>query len=146
MINQATTLMTRFFDKTGTVATLTAAMGCASCFPALGSLASSFGMGFLAQYEGVFVNTLLPLFATIVIVANSFAFIVHRIWYRGLLAIAGPTMVLLTLYPLWSYNWSTELLYIGLAIMLCISIWDLFSPPQKLCISNTTKLGSDEHG
>lgn len=130
--------ITRFFDKAGVLGTLTAAMGCASCFPALGSLASSLGMGFLAQYEGVFVNTLLPFFAALVLIANIIAYICHKIWYRGLAGIAGPIMILLTMYPLWFYGWSTYLLYAGIVIMLVVSIWDIISPPHKISVSFLT--------
>ena len=129
-------IITSLFDKTGALGTLTAAMGCASCFPALGSLASSLGMGFLAQYEGIFVNTLLPFFAAIALAANLLAFFNHKIWYRGLAGIAGPIMVLLTMYPLWFYGWSTYLLYAGIALMLVVSIWDIVSPARKFCLSN----------
>ncbi|HHJ20161.1 MAG TPA: organomercurial transporter MerC [Gammaproteobacteria bacterium] len=117
------------FDKTGALGALTAAMGCASCFPALGSLGAGLGLGFLAHYEGVFINTLLPLFAWIALAANVLAFLSHRIWYRALAGVAGPSMVLLTLFPLWAYSWSTYLLYAGIALMLMVSIWDIFSPP-----------------
>ena len=58
--------ISRLFDKAGAFGAILAAMGCASCFPALGSLGAALGMGFLAQYEGVFINTLLPVFAAIV--------------------------------------------------------------------------------
>lgn len=125
--------LTSLFDKTGVLGTLTAAMGCASCFPALGSLAASLGLGFLAQYEGVFINTLLPIFAAIALVANVFSYFSHKIWYRTLAGITGPSMVLLTMYPLWFYNWSTYLLYSGIALMLAVSIWDIVSPPNKIC-------------
>ena len=125
--------LTSLFDITGVVGTLTAAMGCASCFPALGSLAASLGLGFLAQYEGVFINTLLPIFAAIALVANVFSYFSHKIWYRTLAGITGPSMVLLTMYPLWFYNWSTYLLYSGIALMLAVSIWDIVSPPNKIC-------------
>ena len=134
----------RFFDKTGSFGALTAAMGCASCFPALGSLASGLGLGFLAQYEGVFVNTLLPLLAAIALIANALSFINHKIWYRGLLAIAGPIMVLLTMYPLWFYDWSTYLLYSGLALMILVSIWDIVSPAHKAYLPNTAKIPVDK--
>lgn len=140
MLNRSFNVITSVFDKTGVLGTLTAAMGCASCFPALGSLASGLGIGFLAQYEGIFINTLLPLFAAIGLIANIFAFFSHKIWYRGLAAITGPIMVLLTLYPLWSYDWSTYLLYAGITLMLAVSLWDIFSPPHKLCISATTTI------
>lgn len=121
------------FDKSGALGVLTAAMGCASCFPAVGSLGAALGLGFLHQYEGVFINTLLPLFAAIALAANIFSFFNHKIWYRGLLGIAGPIMVLLTMYPLWTYNWSTYLLYVGIILMLVVSLWDIFSQPKKMC-------------
>lgn len=140
MLKQTFNFITRLFDKTGALGTLTAAMGCASCFPALGSLASGLGMGFLAQYEGVFINTLLPIFASIALAANIFSFINHKIWYRGLAGIAGPIMVLLTMYPLWFYDWSTYLLYSGIVLMLAVSIWDIISPAHKVCLSNITFL------
>ena len=125
--------ITRFFDKTGALGTLTAAMGCASCFPALGSLGAALGLGFLAQYEGTFINTLLPLFAAIALAANVFAFFSHKIWYRAFAGITGPIMVLLTMFPLWTYDWSTYLLYAGIVLMLMVSLWDIFSPPRKTC-------------
>jgi len=138
MLNKSLTLFTRLTDKAGVLGTLTAAMGCASCFPALGSLASGLGLGFLAQYEGVFINTLLPIFAAIALGANIFGFFRHKIWYRGLLGVAGPIMVLLTMYPLWFYDWSTYLLYAGITLMVTASIWDIVSPANKVCNSSIT--------
>lgn len=128
--------ITRLFDKTGALGAIMAAMGCASCFPALGALAASLGLGFLAQFEGLFINTLLPVFAWIVLGANVIAFVSHRRWLRLIAGIAGPTMVLLTLYPLWSYGWSTWLFYAGLVMMLLVAIWDLVSPPTLRCATD----------
>ncbi len=125
--------ITSLFDKTGALGALTAAMGCASCFPALGSLGAALGLGFLVHYEGLFINTLLPVFAAIALAANVFAFFSHKIWYRMLAAITGPSMVLLTMYPLWAYGWSTYLLYSGIALMLIVSLWDIVSPANKRC-------------
>ena len=125
--------LTSLFDKTGSLGVLTATMGCASCFPALGSFGAAIGLGFLHQYEGLFLNTLLPLFAGIALVANIYSYFNHRIWYRALAGVAGPAMVLLTMYPLWSYGWSTYLLYVGIGLMLVVSIWDIFSPAHKVC-------------
>jgi len=124
---------TSLLDKTGAVGSLTAAMGCASCFPALGSLGAALGMGFLAQYEGLFINTLLPVFAAVALAANLLSFFSHKIWYRTLAGISGPSMVLLTMYPLWFYDWSTYLLYVGIGLMIVVSIWDIVSPPRKIC-------------
>ncbi|MGV6858100.1 MAG: organomercurial transporter MerC [bacterium] len=125
--------ITGFFGKSGAVATLVAAMGCASCFPALGSLGAAVGLGFLTQYEGLFLNTLLPVFAAIALVANLLGWFSHRIWYRTLLAVIGPILVLLAMYPLWTYDWGTYLLYLGIGMMLVVALWDLFSPPVKVC-------------
>jgi len=127
--------ITSVFDTTGALGALTAAMGCASCFPALGSLGAALGLGFLAHYEGLFINTLLPVFAGIALAANVLAFFSHKIWYRTLAGVTGPTMVLLTMYPLWTYGWSTYLLYAGIALMLLVAIWDILSPPGKTCSS-----------
>ena len=137
--------LTALLENTGALGALTAAMGCASCFPALGSLGAALGLGFLAQYEGLFINTLLPLFAAIALAANIFSFISHRVVYRMLIGIAGPTMVLLTMFPLWTYDWSTWLLYAGIALMLVVAIWDLLSPPSKVCAScNIPEPGDDQ--
>lgn len=128
--------ITGWFDKTGALGSFTAAMGCASCFPALGSLGAALGLGFLSHYEGLFLNTLLPLFAGLALLANAASYFSHKIWYRALAGITGPSMVLLTMYPLWSYDWSTYLFYLGIVLMLVVSIWDIVSPAHRTC--NTT--------
>ena len=132
---------TSLLDKTGARGSLTAVLGCASCFPALGSLGAGLGLGFLAQFEGLFINTLLPIFAAIALAANVFAYFSHKIWYRTLAGIAGPIMVLLTMFPLWAYNWSTYLLYTGIGLMIIVSIWDIVSPPEKFCHLQTINTG-----
>ncbi len=123
----------RSADKTGSVGAVVSAMGCASCFPAIGSLGASIGLGFLAQFEGIFINTLLPIFAVVALVANLLTAWSHRRIGRALFGIAGPIMVLATLYPFWVYNWSTYMFYVGLVFMLVASIWDIASPPRKAC-------------
>lgn len=133
--------LTRLFDTSGTLGAIVAAMGCASCFPAIAALGASVGLGFLSQYEGLFINTLLPVFAGIALAANIVSFVSHRIWYRLLAGIAGPSMVLATLYLFWTDNWSTYLFYAGLAVMLAVSIWDLVSPPRKVCASYKVAMG-----
>ena len=55
-------LMTRIADKTGALGSVVSAMGCAACFPALASFGAAIGLGFLSQYEGLFISRLLPLF------------------------------------------------------------------------------------
>jgi len=131
-------------DKSGTLGAIVAAMGCASCFPAIAALGASVGLGFLGHYEGLFINTLLPVFAGIALGANILSFFSHRIWYRLLAGIAGPSMVLATLYLFWTDNWSTYLFYAGLAVMLAVSIWDIVSPPRKACASCEVPVGRNQ--
>jgi hypothetical protein len=55
-------LITRIADKAGALGSVVSAMGCAACFPAIASLGAAIGLGFLQEYEGLFISKLLPLF------------------------------------------------------------------------------------
>jgi len=133
--------ISRLTDKTGSLGAIVSAMGCGMCFPAIASLGSAVGLGFLANYEGLFVNTLLPLFALIALLANLYTGIRQRRWLRLGLSVAGPLMVLATLYLFWSAAWSTDMFYAGLALMLAVSLWDLVSPARRQCaIKNTSQV------
>ena len=126
-------VFSRLFEKTGSVGAIVSAMGCAACFPAIASLGASVGLGFLDQFEGLFINTLLPIFAVIALVANLLTAWSHRRIGRTLFGIVGPSMVLAALYLFWTDNWSTYMFYAGLAFMLVASIWDIALPPRKTC-------------
>ena len=121
----------------GPLGAIISATGCASCFPVLGSLGATIGLGFLAQYESLFINKLLPVFAIISLVAISFSWGTYRNHLRGLLGIAGPIMILATLYWFWTDNWSTYMFYFAIALMMAIGIWDFVSPPNKQCVITT---------
>ena len=124
--------LTRAADKTGLIGAIIAAMGCAACFPALGSLAAAIGLGFLSQYEGVLIRYLLPLFAIVALVANIISGSRHRHWSRMALGVTGPVLVLAAALLMASFGWPTEwLLYPGLTLMVIVSILDLVAPPGK---------------
>lgn len=112
-------------------------MGCAMCFPAIASLGTAFGMSFLSQWEWVFIETVLPLFVTLAFFANALGWFSNRQWQRSLLGVVGPILVLLSLYPLFPYAWSAYVTYLGLAIMIIVSIWDLLYPANKICDVST---------
>jgi mercuric ion transport protein len=120
-------------DKLGVGGVIVAALSCAACFPALGALAATHGLGFLSQLEGLAINTLLPVFAVIALVVNCYGWFRHRIHWRGLLSVLGPVAILATLYPLWQYGWSTYLFYAALILMLAVSVADLMWPAKKEC-------------
>jgi mercuric ion transport protein len=130
-------LLSRIADKAGALGAIVSAMGCAACFPAIAGIGAALGMGFLHQWEGLFINTLLPLFAAIALVANALGWFSHRQCVRSLLGMTGPVIVLLSLYPWFEYGWSTETLYGGLALMLGAAIWDLVSPANRRCADGT---------
>lgn len=120
-------------DKLGVGGVIIAALSCAACFPALGALAATLGLGFLSQLEGLAINRLLPIFAAIALAVNAYGWYQHRIHWRGLLSILGPLAILATLYPLWQYGWSTYLFYCALVLMLAVSVADLIWPAKKTC-------------
>ncbi|OWJ96236.1 mercury transport protein MerC [Pseudomonas sp. A46] len=126
-------LITRIADKAAAVGSIVSAMGCAVCFPALASLGAAIGLGFLSQWEGLFITTLLPLFAGLALVVNALGWFSHRQWQRSLLGVTGPAIVLAALYLFFGRWWTASLFYAGLALMLGVSIWDLVSPAHRRC-------------
>ena len=131
------TVITRLADKAGSIGSIVSAMGCAMCFPAIASIGAALGLGFLSRYEGLFVNTLLPVFASIALIANALGYWSHRQWRRSVLGMIGLALVLATLYPLWEYGWSTFLFCAGLLFMLAVSIWDIASPAHRIGTPDT---------
>lgn len=129
----------RVTNKAGALGSIVSAMGCASCFPAIAGLGAAIGLGFLSQYEGLFIRILLPVFAGIALLANATAWLNHRQWQRTALGVAGPLLVLAAVYL--TYGWRGEaLLYVGLTFMVGISIWDFVSPAKRCSAPDTCEL------
>ncbi len=126
-------LITRITDKTGALGSIISAASCPACFPALAGVGAAVGMGFLSQYEGLFITWLLPLFAALALLANALGWLSHRQWHRSLLGMVGPTIVLAAMYLFFGRWWTENLLYVGLAFMVGVSIWDFVSPANRRC-------------
>ncbi len=137
--------LARIGDKTGSVGALVSTMSCAMCFPAIASLGAAIGLGFLSQWEGLFLNTLLPLFAWLTLVINALGWFGHRQWHRSLLGALGPTVLLLSLYPWFQYGWSTDVTYAGLGLMVAVSVWDLVSPASRRCEPDGCELPANQN-
>ena len=88
-------VVTRISDKAGSLGSIVSAMGCGACFPALASLGAALGLGFLSQFEALFVTVLLPLFAGLALLANALGWFSHRQWHRTVLGMIGPVIVLI---------------------------------------------------
>ncbi|MGT9857960.1 organomercurial transporter MerC, partial [Citrobacter freundii complex sp. 2025EL-00205] len=117
----------------GALGSVVSAMGCAVCFPAIASLGAAFGLGFLQEYEGLFISKLLPLFAVVALLANALGWLSHRQWHRSLLGMIGPAIVFAGTVWLLGNWWAAHLVYTGLALMVGVSIWDLVSPAHRRC-------------
>ena len=102
-----------------------------ACFPALRSLASALGLGFFSHFEGIAVNTLLPIFASLELLVNLYNWHKNKNHTRAVFSILGPVAVLLTLYPLWLYDWSTYLFYFGICLMVVMSVLDIVKPVRE---------------
>ena len=126
-------ILTRVSDKAGMIGTILSAFSCAACFPAIAGIGAALGLGFLSQWEWTIIVTWFPLFALLVIFANVLGYFSHKQWHRTVLGLIGPVLVLLSLYPLFKYAWSTYVTYGGIIIMLLFSIWDMFSPANVRC-------------
>lgn len=122
--------VSRAAEKAGVLGAIVSAIGCAACFPALGSLGVAIGLGFLSQYEGVFIRFLLPLFVLVALAANVIAWRQHRNLLRGLLSVIGPLLVLAAVFVMRGMGIrSGFLLYPGLVLMIVVAVWDLVSRP-----------------
>lgn len=132
-MNTVIAWVSRLGDKAGSLGALVSAMGCAMCFPAIASLGAAVGLGFLSQWEGLFINTLLPLFAWLALIINALGWLSHRQWHRSALGMLGPVILLLSLYPWFKYGWSSYATYTGIGLMIAVSVWDLVSPANRRC-------------
>lgn len=126
-------LITRIADKTGALGSVVSAIGCTACFPALASFGAAIGLGFLSRYEGLFISRLLPLFAVLVFLANALGWLSHRQWHRSLLGMIGPVIVFTAATWLFGHWRMANLMYVGLAMMVGVSIWDFVSPAHRGC-------------
>lgn len=127
-------LLTKVLDKAGSIGSIVSAMGCAACFPALASIGAAIGLGFLTQYESLFITTLLPLFAAVALVANALGWFSHRQWHRTVLGMIGPALVIMAALLMRVYGIPTApLLYIGIGFMVVVSIWDFVYPANLCC-------------
>lgn len=123
----------RAADKAGALGSIVSAASCPACFPALAGLGTAAGLGVFSGYEGLFLTTLLPLFAAVALVANALGWLRHRQWHRSILGMIGPAIVLAAMLLFFGHWWTAELLYTGLAFMVGVSLWDLLSPAHKRC-------------
>tara|TARA_B100000809_G_C14640010_1_gene351878 strand:- start:33 stop:425 length:393 start_codon:yes stop_codon:yes gene_type:complete len=118
-------------DKIGTLGVWVAALSCPACFPALISLGSVMGLGFLSVFESIAITYLLPFFSLVVLMANLYSWFNHKNNLRGLLNISSPIVILFVLYAFWEFSLSRQFFYVALFLMPLVAIIDVVKPIPK---------------
>lgn len=135
--------LSRVIDKTGVIGAIVGSFSCAVCFPAVASLGAAIGLGFLSQWEGLFVHWLIPIFAAVALLANLAGWFSHRQWFRILLGSIGPVLVLIGVFGLTHHflakDFARGIFYTGLVVMVLASIWDLINPANRRCDTDSSK-------
>lgn len=135
--------LSRVIDKTGVIGAIVGSFSCAVCFPAVASLGAAIGLGFLSQWEGLFVHWLIPIFAAVALLANLAGWFSHRQWFRTLLGSIGPVLVLIGVFGLTHHflakDFARGIFYTGLVVMVLASIWDLINPANRRCDTDSSK-------
>lgn len=143
---------TRSVDKAGVIAAIVGSFSCAACFPAAASIGAAIGLGFLSQWESLFVHILIPIFAIAVLLANLAGWFTHREWYRTALGSVGPVMALMGAFGLMGVFRMTHgflpataargVFYAGLMVMVLVAIWDLARPARRCYLPRDPKRSS----
>lgn len=120
--------ITKLFENSSSLGVVISTMGCASCFPAAAAVGTAIGLGSLSAYEGLFINTLLPIFATLTLLLQLYSAWNYRSVVHAIIGASGPLMILATLYLFWFDDWSTYMLYVGIILMMAVSIWQWIVP------------------
>lgn len=132
--------ITRIIDKTGVIGAIVGSFSCAMCFPAAASLGAAIGLGFLSQWEGLFVNWLIPIFAALALLGTLAGWFSHRQWQRTLPGSIGPVLALAGVFGLTHHLLAKDLargiFYTGLAAMFLASIWDMANPANRRCATD----------
>ena len=136
-------LAARGADKAGVMGTIVGSFGCAACFPAAASIGAAIGLGFLDQWEGLFVRILIPVFVIVALLANLAGWLSHRRWQRALAGSVGPVLALIGAFGLMGVfgmtrgflpaNVARGAFYAGLIGMLLVAAWDLIRPANRRC-------------
>ena len=136
-------ITTRVADKAGVIGTIVGSFGCAACFPAAASIGAAIGLGFLGQWEGLFVRILIPIFAIVALLANLAGWFSHRHWQRALTGSIGPVLALIGAFGLMGVfgmthgflpaNVARGIFYAGLIVMILVAVWDLVRPANRRC-------------
>ena len=136
--------ISRVIDKAGVIGAIVGSFSCAMCFPAAASLGAVIGLDFLSQWEGMFVHWLIPIFASVALLANLAGWFSHRQWRRAMIGAIGPIMALVGVFGLthgaMPMGIARGIFYAGLVVMVVTSIWDMINPANRHCATDSCEM------
>lgn len=110
----------KFLDKVGAIGavfSLIAAAGCPACFPLLGIIGATFGLGFLRPYEGILMHVFQG-FVFLSLIGNVIAYLSHRKIYALLIGVISPLMIFFAFYVYFDYR----IIYAGMLGLLVTAV------------------------
>ena len=102
----------KILDKFGAIGaffSLIAATGCPACFPLLGVIGATLGLGFLRPYEGIIMYVFQG-FVLLSLIGNIFSYLYHKRMVPLIVGVASPALIFFAFYIYFSYL----LIYVGL--------------------------------
>jgi mercuric ion transport protein len=93
----------------------------------------------LSQYEGLFIHPAADVRRHRV-TRQCYRWLNHRQWRRTALGTIGPILVLAGVFNAGLRWQSGGLLYVGLALMVGVSVWDFISPAHRRCGPDSCEL------
>ena len=122
-----------FANPLATIGTVVSAASCPACFPALAGIGAALGLTVFGEYEGLFIDRVLPLLAVAALLAQVAGWWAHRQWQRSLLGAVGPVLVLVAIEFYLGTALGNWMFYTGVAAMAAVSIRELLSPAARAC-------------
>lgn len=124
-----------FLDKLGAVGAFLAAASCPACFPILGVVGASLGLGFLHPYEGILMYVFQGLIF-IALIGNILAFRKHRRVVPLLIGIASPGIIFWAFY----IHFNDAFIYMGLFGLVLASVLNYMAERScKACLPQPKK-------
>lgn len=118
----------QFLDKAGTVGAFLAAASCPACFPLLGIVGATLGLGFLRPYEGIMMYVFQGL-VFLSLIGNILSYLKHRRVIPLTIGILSPLVIFFAFY----IRFSNVLIYSGLAGLLVAIILNYWA--DRRCTS-----------
>ena len=128
-------MKTKILDKFGAIGAilaLIASASCPACFPILGVIGATLGLGFLQPYEGIILYVF-QFFVLLSLIGNILAYVGHRKIYALVVGTVSPMLIFFAFYIKFDYR----IIYIGLFGLFISAILNYIENRKcKTCTTN----------